>query len=84
MFFSLAPLHPSPLDPIPSSPPPEVLEAMDEADRVYESLLADGCEVRFRIDSRRGVAIELLDRERHELIVLTPHQALELACGPSV
>jgi hypothetical protein len=83
MFFSLAPLHPSSLDLIPSSPPPEVLDAMTEADRVYESLHAEGCEVRFRLDSGHGVSIELIDHECHERVVLTPNQALELACGPA-
>ena len=43
-------------------PPPEVLEAVDEAARAYERLDAAGMHVRFGLAEGRGVTAELHDR----------------------
>jgi hypothetical protein len=84
MFFSLAPFDQPEADPIPSSPPPQVLEAMQRADQAYERLRETGRELRFRLDPFSGVAIELLDTASLERSLLTPHQALQVASGGGI
>lgn len=44
------------------TPPPEVLDAVDEAARVYERLDAAGMQVRFELSQGQGVTAELRDR----------------------
>jgi hypothetical protein len=84
MFFSLAPFDQSEVDPVPSCPPPQVLEAMHRADQAYERLHETGRELRFRLDPLSGVAIELLDTASLERCLLTPHQALQVASGGGI
>lgn len=84
MFLSLAPFDRSETDPIPPSPPPQVLEAMQRADQAYERLRETGRELRFRLDPLSGVAIELIDTASLERFVLTSHQALQVASGGGI
>jgi|SRR5580704_4323713 hypothetical protein len=70
------------LDAIPSSPPPEVLEQMAGAARIYEQLSAQGRELRFAREASSGrTTIEVRDRRGNFLQRLSPAQALDVAAG---
>jgi hypothetical protein len=70
------------LDAIPSSPPPEVLEQMAGAARIYERLSAQGRELRFAREPSSGrTTIEVRDRRGNFLQRLSPAQALDVAAG---
>ncbi len=66
----------------PSSPPPEVLDQMGSAAHTYETLSAQGRELRFARDEQSGrTRIEVRDRAGNVLRTLTHAQALALAAG---
>jgi len=58
-----------------SSPPQEVLDAVDEAARVYELLDAAGMQVRF--DLSAGVTAQLRDRSGGIVRPLTLHDVMD-------
>lgn len=57
-------------------PPPEVLDAVDEAARVYELLDAAGMQVRFDL-SASGVSAQLRDRSGAVVRPLTLHEIMD-------
>jgi hypothetical protein len=70
------------LDTLPSSPPPEVLHQLTGAARTYDSLRAQGRELRFSRDTQSGrTTIEVRDRGGNVLRTISPSQALEIAAG---
>jgi hypothetical protein len=58
-----------------SGPPQEVLDAVDEAARVYELLDAAGMQVRF--DLSAGVSAQLRDRSGALVRPLTLHEVMD-------
>jgi hypothetical protein len=66
----------------PQHPPREVLDQMAQADQRYESLRAQGRELRFSRDAQSGrTTIEVRDREGRVLKTISPSQALQVAAG---
>lgn len=74
---------PASVDAIPSSPPPEVLEQMGQAQQIYDKLAAQGQSLHFGHDSAGRVTVELRDGEGQQLRKLSLSEALELATGES-
>ena|SRR6516162_10161931 len=73
------------LDALPSSPPPEVLAAMDVAADAYDKLKADGRQLSFQIDAATGrVSIEVRDLGGQVLFAVAPLKALDVASGGSL
>ncbi len=69
----------------PMTPPPEVLEEMAHAAQTYDTLCAQGRELRFARDEQSGrTRIEVRDRAGKVLQTLTHAQALALAAGTSL
>jgi flagellar protein FlaG len=67
---------------IPSSPPQEVLDAMDAASRAYQRLRADGRELRFAQDADTGhMTIEVRDLDGNLLRTIPPSRLLDVATG---
>jgi hypothetical protein len=65
-----------------SSPPPEVLDAMERAAQTHAELSAQGRELRFLRDAQGGrTRIEVRDRGGNVLKTLSPAQALAVAAG---
>jgi hypothetical protein len=63
-------------------PPREVLDQVAQADQRYESLRAQGRELRFSRDAPNGrTTIEVRDRNGKVLKQISPSQALEIAAG---
>jgi hypothetical protein len=71
------------VDAIPSSPPPEVLEQMAQAHRVYEQLAADGKSLHFGHDQAGRATVEMRDSSGAPLRTLSLSEALDLAAGES-
>jgi hypothetical protein len=70
------------LQTLPSSPPPEVLDAMERAAQTHAQLSAQGRELRFLRDAQGGhTRIEVRDRGGRVLKTLSPAQALAVAAG---
>jgi hypothetical protein len=70
---------------IPSSPPPEVHDAMVLAACACDALAAAGRQLSFRIDDATGkVIIEVNGAHGHVLFAVPPSKALELAGGGSL
>jgi hypothetical protein len=73
------------LDTIPSSPPPEVLDAIGMAAQAPDRLAAAGQALHFRIDARTGkVTIEVHDLDGNLQATLQPSEVLDIADGGSV
>lgn len=70
------------LDAIPSSPPPEVLEQMAQAQRAYEKLAHEGQGLHFGHDEAGRVTVELRG-EDGQVRTLSLSEALALASGES-
>jgi hypothetical protein len=67
---------------LPSRPPREVIDQVAQADQRYESLRAQGRELRFSRDAQSGrTTIEVRDRSGNVLRTISPSQALEIAAG---
>ena len=70
------------LDTLPGSPPPEVLDEIAAAAKAYETLRAQGHEVRFSSDEQSGAAkVELRDSSGKTVRTLSAAEAIELAAG---
>jgi hypothetical protein len=69
-------------DEVPASPPPEVLDAIAEANEAYERLQASGRHVHFDLNEASGqLALQLTDASGTPLRSLSPRAVLELAAG---
>jgi hypothetical protein len=73
------------VDTIPSTPPPEVYEAMGQAAQSYDKLAATGRELRFRVEPASGrLVVEVHDRHGNLLFAVPPSKALDVAGGGSL
>jgi hypothetical protein len=73
------------VDTIPSSPPPEVHEAMGVAARAYDSLQAQGQQMRFKVDQGTGkLVVEVHDLHGNLMFAVPTSKALEVASGGSL
>ena len=66
---------------MPSSPPPEVLDAIGAAARAYDRLTSNGVHLHFHVDEETGkVAVHVYDTQGSVLGgTLAPSQVLDLA-----
>jgi len=72
-------------DTIPSSPPPELANALAVAAQAADRLAASGREIRFRLDGPTGkVTVEVHDLQGNVLSKLAPSKALDVAAGGSL
>jgi hypothetical protein len=68
------------VDTMPSTPPPEVLDAIGAAAKAYDRLTANGVQLHFHVDEQTGkVAVHVYDTEGSVLGSLAPSQVLDLA-----
>jgi hypothetical protein len=73
------------VDMIPSSPPPEVHDAIGVAAQSFEKLLASGREIGFGIDpTTRKVIIEVRDTQGNLLWTAPASKALDIAAGATI
>jgi uncharacterized FlaG/YvyC family protein len=73
------------VDTIPSSPPPEVYEAMGVAAQSYDKLQAAGQEMRFKVNQGTGkLVIEIHDLHGELLFQVPASKALDVASGGSL
>jgi hypothetical protein len=82
--FSLPPIaaRDTAPQPLPSIPPPEVLDAMADAATAHERLRAQGRELHFEHDGRSGrLHIEVRDGDGRVLRTISPAEALDVAAG---
>jgi flagellar protein FlaG len=69
-----------PVDTIPSSPPHEVLDAMDAASRAYQALRAQGRQLHFSQNEETGrMTIEVRDLDGKLLRMIPPSELLDIA-----
>lgn len=72
------------LDALPSAPPPEVVAQIQTAGANYESLRAQGYDVRYSYDEQaRKTTIRLVDGSGTVVKTLSPAEAVDLAMGGS-
>jgi uncharacterized FlaG/YvyC family protein len=77
--------EPVTVDTIPSSPPPEVHEAMGVAAQAYDKLQAAGQEMRFKVDEPTGkLVVEVHDLHGNLLFQVPASKALDVASGGSL
>lgn len=70
---------------IPDRPPREVLDAMDAASRAYQTLRAQGRELRFAQDAQTGrMTIEVRDLDGRLLRMIPPSMLLDVATGGKI
>lgn len=73
------------VDTIPSSPPPEVHEAMGVAAQAYDKLQADGRQMRFKVNQGTGkLVVEVHDLHGQLLFQVPASKALDVASGGSL
>ena len=73
------------VDTIPSSPPPEVHEAMGVAAQAYDKLQAQGREMRFKVNPGTGkLVVEVHDLHGQLLFQVPASKALDVAGGGSL
>ena len=73
------------VDTIPSSPPPEVHEAMGVAAQSYHKLQADGRQMRFKVNEGTGkLVVEIHDLQGNLLFEIPASKALDIAGGESL
>ncbi len=73
------------VDTIPSTPPPEVQDAIGVAAQAYEKLAAGGRQLHFRVDEASGrVVVEVHDAHGNPLSTVPPSKALDVAAGGGV
>jgi hypothetical protein len=73
------------VDTIPSSPPPEVHEAMGVAAQAYDQLQADGRQMRFKVNEGTGkLVVEIHDLHGNLLFSVPASKALDVAGGGSL
>jgi hypothetical protein len=76
--------EPVTVDTIPSSPPPEVMDAIAFAAQAYEQLGANGQSVGFRVDRLTSrITVQVRDLEGNLLSVGPPSMALDTTAGAS-
>lgn len=67
---------------MPSSPPPEVLDAVRNAAGAYDRLRASGRQVQFGVDQTTGrLSVQLQDLQGNTMSSVTPSQVLAIADG---
>ena len=70
------------VDTMPSSPPPEVLDAIASASDSFDRLAAVDRRLHFHIEQPAGrVTVQVHDTQGNVLGTLSPSQALEVAAG---
>ena len=70
------------VDTIPSSPPPEVHEAIGVAAQAYENLKASGSELRFKINEATGkLTVEVHDVHGNLMFTVPSSTVLDVASG---
>lgn len=68
------------VDTVPSTPAPEVLDAVGAAARAYDRLTANGVQLHFHVDDQTGdVTVHVCDMQGTVLGSLTSSQVLDLA-----
>jgi hypothetical protein len=68
------------VDTMPSTPPPEVLDAIGAAAKAYDRLTANGVQLHFHVDDETGkVAVHVYDTKGSVLGSLAPSEVLDLA-----
>jgi uncharacterized FlaG/YvyC family protein len=73
------------VDTIPSSPPPEVHEAMGVAAQAYDSLQDQGRQMRFKVNEDTGkLVVEVHDLHGNLLFQVPSSKALDVAGGGSL
>lgn len=73
------------VDTIPSSPPPEVHEAMGVAAQAYDELQAQGQQMRFKVNEGTGkLVVEVHDLHGKLLFQVPASKALDVASGGSL
>lgn len=73
------------LDTLPSSPPPEVHDAIAVAAQSYKQLAAINRELSFQIDDRTGkLTVEVHDLKGNILFTVPASKALDVAAGGSL
>jgi len=73
------------VDTIPSSPPPEVHEAMGVAAQAYDKLQAEGRQMRFKVNEGTGkLVVEVHDLHGKLLFQVPASKALDVASGGSL
>jgi len=73
------------VDTIPSSPPPEVHEAMGVAAQAYDKLQAEGRQMRFKVNEGTGkLVVEVHDLHGQLLFQVPASKALDVASGGSL
>ncbi|HTU85006.1 MAG TPA: hypothetical protein VMF57_05490 [Solirubrobacteraceae bacterium] len=70
------------VDTIPASPPEEVQDAMGVANQAYQSLQAQGAELRFKVNEATGqLSVEVHDTHGNLLFTVPSSTALDVASG---
>ena len=70
------------VDTIPASPPPEVHDAMGVANDAYQSLQAQGAELRFKVNEATGkLSVEVHDTHGNLLFTVPSSTVLDVASG---
>jgi hypothetical protein len=70
------------VDTIPSSPPPEVHEAIGVAAQAYENLKANGSELRFKVNEATGkLTVEVHDTHGNLMFTVPASTVLDVAAG---
>lgn len=70
------------LDTMPSQPPVDVLQQMEEASRRYDELRSQQRELHFTRDERQNrVVVEVRDLDGNVLRTIPPTKALDVICG---
>ena len=73
------------VDMIPSSPPPEVQDAMGVAAQAYDKLQASGRGLHFKVDDATGkLIVEVHDQHGKILFTVPASKALDVAGGGSL
>lgn len=73
------------VDMIPSSPPPEVQDAMGVAAQSYDNLQASGKGLHFKVDEATGkLTVEVHDQHGNLLFSVPASKALDIASGGSL
>jgi hypothetical protein len=69
----------------PTTPPPEVTEAVGSAFEAYDELNATGQQLHFTVDPPTGAfAVELVDLDGNPLTTISASEALRIAAGKSL
>jgi flagellar protein FlaG len=69
------------VDTLPASPPPQVLEEMADAAKVFDSLRAQARELHFETSGEGRVVVTVRDLDGNVIRTIPPAKALEVAAG---